>query len=137
MPRVLEANRNETFDRKIFKEMGEVGLLGPTIKDFGCAGTSYVGYGLIAREVERVDSAYRSSFSVQSSLVMHPINIWGSDEQRNKVRCDPTGPCSATLPLPSPTPRCHVRASPPDRTHPQTRSFAPSSSSVPTQARHG
>jgi len=84
MPRITQANRDESFDRAIFTEMGEQGLLGPTIDEFGCAGTSYVGYGLIAREVERVDSSYRSAFSVQSSLVMHPINIWGSEEQRKK-----------------------------------------------------
>jgi glutaryl-CoA dehydrogenase len=83
-PRVLEANRNETFDREIFNEMGALGFLGPTIEGYGCAGVSYTCYGLIAREVERVDSAYRSSMSVQSSLVMYPIYAFGSEEQRKK-----------------------------------------------------
>ncbi|XP_023239650.1 glutaryl-CoA dehydrogenase, mitochondrial-like [Centruroides sculpturatus] len=84
MPRVLMANRNEHFDREIVSEMGSLGVLGPTIKGYGCAGTSSVAYGLIAREVERVDSGYRSVLSVQSSLVMHPINEFGSDEQKEK-----------------------------------------------------
>ena len=84
MPRILLANRNEIFDRAIFNEMGELGLLGSTIRGYGCAGTSYVAYGLIAREVERVDSGYRSALSVQSSLVMHPIDAYGSDEQRER-----------------------------------------------------
>jgi len=85
MPRVLEAYRNETFDREIMNEMGELGLLGPTIpEEYGCAGVSNVCYGLIAREVERVDSGYRSAMSVQSSLVMHPIYAYGSEEQRQK-----------------------------------------------------
>ena len=76
MPRVLEANRNETFDRKIINEMGELGLLGPTIpEEYGGAGINHVCYGLITREVERVDSGYRSVMSVQSSLVMHPIPV--------------------------------------------------------------
>jgi glutaryl-CoA dehydrogenase len=84
-PRVLEANRHERFDRAIMTEMGEMGLLGPTIpEDFGGVGASYVAYGLVAREVERVDSGYRSAMSVQSSLVMHPIFAYGSDEQRAK-----------------------------------------------------
>lgn len=83
-PRVLMANRNETVDREIFKEMGGLGLLGATIEGYGCPGVSSVSYGLIAREVERVDSAYRSSMSVQSSLVMHPINEFGSEEQKEK-----------------------------------------------------
>jgi glutaryl-CoA dehydrogenase len=83
--RVLEANRHERFDRAIMTEMGEMGLLGPTIPEaFGGAGAGYVGYGLIAREVERVDSGYRSAMSVQSSLVMHPIFAYGTDEQRAK-----------------------------------------------------
>jgi glutaryl-CoA dehydrogenase len=83
--RVLEANRHETFDRAIMTEMGAMGLLGPTIpEDFGGAGAGYVAYGLIAREVERVDSGYRSAMSVQSSLVMHPIFAYGTDEQRAK-----------------------------------------------------
>ena len=83
MPRIIEANRNEVFDRDIFYEMGELGMLGSTIDGYGCAGTSYVSYGLIAREVERVDSGYRSALSVQSSLVMHPINEYGTDEQKD------------------------------------------------------
>ncbi|XP_066564119.1 glutaryl-CoA dehydrogenase b isoform X2 [Amia ocellicauda] len=84
MPRILMANRNEVFNREILNEMGELGVLGPTIKGYGCAGTSYVAYGLIAREVERVDSAYRSVMSVQSSLVMHPIYAYGSEVQKEK-----------------------------------------------------
>jgi len=83
-PRVRDANRHETVDRGIFKEMGQLGLLGPTIDGYGCPGVSHVAYGLVAREVERVDSAYRSSMSVQSSLVMHPINEFGSEEQKEK-----------------------------------------------------
>jgi glutaryl-CoA dehydrogenase len=84
-PRVLMANRTESFDRAIMTEMGGLGLLGPTIpEDFGGAGASYVAYGLIAREVERVDSGYRSAMSVQSSLVMHPIFAYGTDELRAK-----------------------------------------------------
>ncbi|HEY7839990.1 MAG TPA: acyl-CoA dehydrogenase family protein, partial [Gammaproteobacteria bacterium] len=79
MPRVIEANRHERFDRAIMTEMGELGLLGATIpEEFGGAGVSYVSYGLIAREVERVDSGYRSAMSVQSSLVMYPIWAYGS-----------------------------------------------------------
>ena len=84
MPRILEANRHEIFDREIFREMGSLGLLGPTIEGYGCAGVNHVAYGLIAREVERVDSAYRSAMSVQSSLVMHPIHAFGSDAQRDR-----------------------------------------------------
>jgi glutaryl-CoA dehydrogenase len=108
MPRILLANRNEgnsrtptallslppsknqpisfvlVFHREIFKELGELGVLGPTIHGYGCAGVSSVAYGLLAREVERVDSAYRSAFSVQSSLVMHPINEYGTEEQKKK-----------------------------------------------------
>ena len=85
MPRILEANRNETFDRTIMDEMGSLGLLGSTIPEvYGGAELSYVCYGLIAREVERVDSGYRSAMSVQSSLVMHPINAYGSEEQKKK-----------------------------------------------------
>ena len=83
-PRILEANRQETVDRDIFYEMGELGMLGSTIQGHGCAGLNYVCYGLIAREVERVDSGYRSMMSVQSSLVMHPINAYGSDQQKEK-----------------------------------------------------
>ncbi len=85
MPRVLEANRHETFDVEIMKELGELGLLGCTLpEEYGCAGASHVTYGLVAREVERVDSGYRSAMSVQSSLVMHPIYAYGSEEQRKK-----------------------------------------------------
>jgi glutaryl-CoA dehydrogenase len=84
MPRITEANRHEKFDRAIMQEMGELGLLGPMLDGYGCAGVSQVAYGLIAREVERVDSAYRSTLSVQSSLVMYPIHSFGSEEQKNK-----------------------------------------------------
>lgn len=84
MPRVLEANRHEIFDREIMTELGELGLLGSTIEGYGCAGASYVAYGLVAREVERVDSGYRSALSVQSSLVMHPINAYGTEAQKEK-----------------------------------------------------
>ena len=84
MPRVLEANRSERFDREIMTELGELGLLGPTIDGYGCAGASYVAYGLIAREIERVDSGYRSAASVQSSLVIFPIHAYGSEEQRQR-----------------------------------------------------
>ena len=85
MPRIIEAFREEKTDRAIFNEMGELGLLGLTLpQDYGCAGASYVAYGLVAREVERVDSGYRSMMSVQSSLVMFPIHAYGSEEQRRK-----------------------------------------------------
>jgi len=85
MPRVLKAYADEHTDRAIFNEMGELGLLGATLpEEFGGAGASYVAYGLVAREVERVDSGYRSMMSVQSSLVMHPIYAYGSDDQRRK-----------------------------------------------------
>ena len=84
MPRVLSAHREERFDRDIYDEMGELGFLGATIDGYGCAGVSYVAYGLIAREVERVDSAYRSAMGEQSSLAMHPIHQFGSEEQRQK-----------------------------------------------------
>jgi len=85
MPRILEANRNEIFDVEIMKELGQLGLLGCTIgEEYGCAGVNYVTYGLIAREVERVDSGYRSAMSVQSSLVMHPIHAYGTEEQKMK-----------------------------------------------------
>ncbi len=84
MPGILEANRHEKFDRNILNGFGELGLLGATIHGYDCAGVSYVAYGLIAREVERVDSGYRSVMSVQSSLVMFPIHAYGSDEQRQK-----------------------------------------------------
>jgi glutaryl-CoA dehydrogenase len=83
-PRVLEANRYERFDREIMTEMGALGFLGSTIEGYGCAGVNYVCYGLIAREVERVDSSYRSAMSVQSSLVMHPIYRFGTEAQRQK-----------------------------------------------------
>jgi glutaryl-CoA dehydrogenase len=82
--RVLEANRHEHFHREIMNEMGELGFLGPTIEGYGCAGVNHVSYGLIAREVERVDSGYRSAMSVQSSLVMHPIYAYGTEAQREK-----------------------------------------------------
>jgi glutaryl-CoA dehydrogenase len=82
--RVLMAARHETFDRSIMSEMGELGLLGTTIEGYGCAGLNHVCYGLVAREVERVDSGYRSAMSVQSSLVMHPIHAYGSEAQRQK-----------------------------------------------------
>ena len=82
MPRILMANRNETFDREIMNEMGELGLLGCTLEGYGCAGVNYVSYGLIAREIERVDSGYRSAMSVQSGLVMYPIHAYGSEDQR-------------------------------------------------------
>ena len=85
LPRVEEAFLEENTDEKIFREMGELGLLGVTISEkYGCAGASYVSYGLVAREVERIDSGYRSMMSVQSSLVMHPINAFGSKEQKQK-----------------------------------------------------
>ena len=85
LPRVLEANRNEIFHTEIMQEMGDLGLLGCTLpEEYGGAGTNYTSYGLIAREVERVDSGYRSAMSVQSSLVMHPIYAYGSEEQRQK-----------------------------------------------------
>jgi glutaryl-CoA dehydrogenase len=83
-PRVLMANRLEKFDREIMNEMGEMGFLGATLEGYGCAGVNYVSYGLISREVERVDSGYRSAFSVQSSLVMYPIHAFGSEAQREK-----------------------------------------------------
>jgi len=84
-PRVLMANRNETFDRNIMTELGELGLLGPTLPEkYGGSGVNYVSYGLIAREIERIDSGYRSAMSVQSSLVIHPIDSYGSEAQKNK-----------------------------------------------------
>ena len=83
-PRIIEANRNESFDRAIFDEMGEMGFLGSTITGYGCAGVNHVSYGLIAREIERIDSGYRSMMSVQSSLVMYPIFTYGTEEQREK-----------------------------------------------------
>ena len=85
MPRVLLANRHEQFDRKIMNELGELGFLGSTIPEaYGGAGINYVSYGLVARQVEHVDSGYRSAMSVQSSLVMYPIHAYGSEDQRNK-----------------------------------------------------
>ena len=83
-PGILEANRVEKVDRSIFPRMGELGLLGSTIEGYGCAGLNYVSYGIAAREVERVDSGYRSMMSVQSSLVMFPIHAFGSERQREK-----------------------------------------------------
>ncbi len=83
MPRILEANRKEVFDKSVYKEMGKLGFLGAPIKGYGCAGTNYVSYGLIAREIERVDSSYRSAFSVQTSLAMHAIYKFGSEEQKD------------------------------------------------------
>ena len=84
LPRVRDAFRAEETDLSIFREMGELGLLGSTIEGYGCPGVDYISYGLVAREVERVDSGYRSAMSVQSSLVMHPIYSFGSDEQKHK-----------------------------------------------------
>ncbi|KAI9308396.1 glutaryl-CoA dehydrogenase [Cunninghamella echinulata] len=87
-PRVTDAYLNEKFDKNIMAEMGELGFLGSTIDGYGCAGVNYVSYGLTAREVERVDSGYRSAMSVQSSLVMHPINAYGTDAQKEKYLPD-------------------------------------------------
>ena len=84
LPRVRDANRHERFDREILNEMGALGMLGSTIEGYGCAGLNYVCYGLAAREVEAIDSGYRSAMSVQSSLVMHPINAYGTEAQREK-----------------------------------------------------
>ncbi|WP_456300221.1 acyl-CoA dehydrogenase [Roseomonas populi] len=84
LPRVIEATRREHFDREIMNEFGEMGFLGATLDSHGCAGVGYVSYGLISREVERVDSGYRSAFSVQSSLVMYPIWAFGSEAQKDK-----------------------------------------------------
>jgi glutaryl-CoA dehydrogenase len=84
MPGILMANRDAVFDVGIMKQFGELGLLGPTIEGYGCSGTNYVSYGLVAREVERVDSGYRSAMSVQSSLVMHPIYTFGNAETKEK-----------------------------------------------------
>lgn len=83
-PRVLESFRQEKTDPEIFREMGELGLLGLTIEGYGCAGANYVSYGLVAREVEKIDSGFRSMMSVQSSLVMHPINTFASEAQKQK-----------------------------------------------------
>lgn len=84
MPRILQANRHETFDIGIMKEMAELGFLGATIEGFGCAGIGYVGYGLIAREFERVDTSFRSALGVQTTLSMTPIYLFGSQEQRER-----------------------------------------------------
>ena len=84
LPNVVQSFRNERFDKNIMKEMGKHGFLGPTINGYGCSGVNYVSYGLIMREIERVDSGYRSCIGVQSSLVMYPIYKFGSDEQKNK-----------------------------------------------------
>ena len=84
LPNIIPSFRHETFDKNIMKEMGKIGLLGPTINGYGCANVNYVSYGLIMREIERVDSGYRSCASVQSSLVMYPIYKFGSQEQKDK-----------------------------------------------------
>jgi glutaryl-CoA dehydrogenase len=84
LPGIVESNRHETFDPAIMRQMGELGLLGPTLEGYGCAGASYTAAGLIARELERIDSAYRSCYSVQSSLVMYPIYTFGSQAQKDK-----------------------------------------------------
>ena len=84
MPRVLQAHRQERFDREVFTEMGSLGFLGSTLEGYGCAGVNHVCYGLIAREIERVDSGYRSMMSVQSSLTMYPIYTYGTEAQRQK-----------------------------------------------------
>ncbi|MGB3724660.1 MAG: acyl-CoA dehydrogenase [Glaciecola sp.] len=83
-PGILMANREGVFDKNIMRKMGDAGLLGATIEGYGCAAINYVSYGLIAREIERVDSGYRSAMSVQSSLVMHPINVFGSESQKQQ-----------------------------------------------------
>ena len=83
-PNIISSFRNENFDKNIMKEMGNIGLLGPTINGYGCAGVNYISYGLIMREIERIDSGYRSCASVQSSLVMYPIYKFGSQEQKDK-----------------------------------------------------
>lgn len=84
LPRVIDANRNEHFDKNIMREFGELGVLGCTVKGHGGAGVSSVAYGLLAREVESVDSGYRSALSVQSSLAIGAIDMFGSDEQKEK-----------------------------------------------------
>ena len=83
MPTIIDANRNEVFNKCIYKDMGQLGFLGAPIEGYGCAGANYVSYGLIAREIERVDSSYRSAFSVQTSLAMHAIHKFGSEEQKD------------------------------------------------------
>ena len=87
-PNIVSSFRHEKFDKNIIKEMGSLGLLGPTINGYGCAGVNYISYGLIMREIERVDSGYRSCASVQSSLVMYPIFKFGSQEQKDKFLPD-------------------------------------------------
>ena len=111
-PRILEANRREHFDREIMNEFGEQGFLGATLEGYGCAGVGYVSYGLISREVERVDSGYRSAFSVQSSLVMYPIHAFGSEAQKEKYPLRPsaadrsrTPACRGIAPVPRPAGR--------------------------------
>lgn len=84
LPRVIEANRKEHFDKKIIKELGDIGVLGCTVKGFGAAGVSYVSYGLLAKEIESIDSGYRSAYSVQSSLVIGAIDAYGTKEQKEK-----------------------------------------------------
>ena len=85
MPRILDANRNEIFHPEIYKEMGELGILGASIQGYGCAGVGYVSYGLITREIEKIDSSYRSAFSVQSSLAMYAIYQFGSEAQKDEL----------------------------------------------------
>ena len=85
LPGIVEANRNAKFDREILRDMGSLGLLGPTLpEEYGGAGVSHVAYGLVSHEVEAVDSGYRSALSVQSSLVIHPIHAYGTEEQRQR-----------------------------------------------------
>ena len=104
LPRVQRAFRDETFDREIMNEFGALGMLGATLPEkYGCANTNYVAYGLMAREVERVDSGYRSAMSVQSSLVMHPINAFGDEGENAICQNWPLESGSAVSALPSPT----------------------------------
>lgn len=84
LPRIIEANRKEQFDKGIIKELGQMGVLGCTVKGYGGAGVSSVAYGLLAMEIESVDSGYRSAFSVQSSLAIGAIEAYGSDEQKER-----------------------------------------------------
>jgi glutaryl-CoA dehydrogenase len=104
-PQVRAAFRGEKFDRAIMREMGDAGLLGATVKGYGCVGASYTAYGLVAREVERIDSGYRSAMSVQSSLVMHPIYKFGSSDQKEEwlPRLVRPSPPRHALPLPDPS----------------------------------